>query len=94
MRLSGAGKVVLGAVVICVLLTLSLYLWSPWHQHTVQGRKTCAFLQFEQSSGLEAGAPVIPESPTSVLACPPAESVPVRGFERVRQHGFRAPPAI
>jgi len=94
MRLRSAGRIVLAWTIIGVLVSLSLYLWSPWHQHPVQGRKACAFLQVEQGNALEAGAIILPAPPSAVLACPAAENVLVRAFGPWPQHGWRAPPAI
>lgn len=94
MRASGAGRIVLGWTIIGVLVVLSLYLWSPWHQHTVQGRKACAFLQVEQGNGLEPGSIILPAPPAAILALPVAPSDPFRAFDLWPQHGWRAPPAV
>jgi len=94
MRFSGAGRIVLGWTVVGVVLALSLYLWSPWHKHTVQGKKACAFLQVEQSFGLEAGAAILPAPPAAILACLPVKSLLIRGFDRWHQYDWRAPPAV
>lgn len=80
--------------VICAILTLSLFLWSPWHQHPAQGRKACAFLQVENSNGVEAQFCFLFEPPAAVVGHSQDDGSPQTGFEYWRRPALRAPPAL
>ena len=83
-----------GMTVFLALLTVTLYLWSPYHRHTVQGRQTCPFLQFEQSSGLEASGHVSIAPPQVGYCHPPEEAeAPMASVSEWEQCSDRAPPA-
>jgi hypothetical protein len=90
-----AGKAIVAATLLFAVVTVRLYLYSPWHQHQLgpQGRQTCAFNTVEQSDGLEASSHI-------VVAPPPiehdrlaeAQTTIVAGWH-FRQRVSRAPPA-
>jgi hypothetical protein len=94
MHLTNRVQKATGAVVFCALLAISLYLWSPLHRHSVQGRQSCPFFQFEQSSGLEAFGHVSIEPP-QVLYChqPDEAETPTASVSAWEQCSDRAPPA-
>jgi hypothetical protein len=83
-----------GMTVFLALLSLTLYLWSPLHRHTVQGRQTCPFLQFEQNSGLEASGHVSIAPPQVGYCQQPEEAeAPMATVSAWEQCSDRAPPA-
>jgi hypothetical protein len=94
MHLTNWGRRVTAALVFCTLLSISLYLWSPLHRHTVQGRQACPFFQFEQSSGLEASGHVSIEPPQVLYYQQPEEAeAPMASVAAWEQCSDRAPPA-
>ena len=83
-----------GLLVLCAVLTINLYLWSPLHRHGVQGSQACPFLQVEQSSGLEAFGHISIEPPQVVYYRQPDEAkAPMASVSAWEQCSDRAPPA-
>jgi hypothetical protein len=89
-----AGKAMIAAALLLAIVSVRLYLYSPWHLHQIgpQGRQSCAFNTVEQSDGLEASGhivvvpPAIEHNPLSE-----AHTAAVAGWH-FRQKASRAPP--
>ena len=90
-----AGKAIVAATLLFAVVTVRLYLYSPWHVHQIgpQGRQSCAFNTVEQSYGVEASGhivvvpPAIEHNPLSE-----AHTAIVAGWH-FQQRASRAPPA-
>jgi hypothetical protein len=52
-----------GLFVLCAVLGLSIFLFSPWHRHARASSTPCPFSTFEHSAGEEVAGPEIPTTP-------------------------------
>ena len=90
-----AGKAIVAATLLFAVVTVRLYLYSPWHQHQLrpQGRQTCVFNTVEQSDGLEASSHIVVAPPAAEPGrLAEAQTTIVAGWH-FRQRVSRAPPA-
>ena len=78
---------------LVALLSVAVFVYSPWHQHSPNSNQVCSLSQYGFTSGLEAGAgvPLIP--PTRVARLHSAGELPQAGAELSTDSYGRAPPA-
>jgi hypothetical protein len=84
----------IGALLLCALIAIFLFIWSPWHRHDSFSGQVCSFSQFEHGAGLEPGSVVhfVPPSQLAVLITE-SETVSPLLWRSLDAPG-RAPPAI
>ena len=80
------------AAVLLALVSVQLYLYSPWHRHPAGQSQYCRFNPVEQSGGLEASwqAVLPPPSVLHAVVADPALVLPAAPGIEHRQS--RAPP--
>lgn len=61
------GKSAIAIMLLCALIALSGFIFSPWHRHNSAGRQACVFSPVEACWMLEAGFPVQVPPVLSVL---------------------------
>jgi hypothetical protein len=93
MRRMALRKAAIGGAVICAVLAVQLFLYSPWHRDPAQGRQYCRFFTVEHGSALEACGSVVIAPP--VVEQGRLHEEPPRADVRCypKQRACRAPPA-
>ena len=54
-----ARSLFLSLLLLCALVTITAYVYSPWHQHNRLSRAQCDFAQFENGSNLNGSESLI-----------------------------------
>ncbi len=80
------------AAVICVLVAVQLYLYSPFHRHP-QGRQHCSFNPVENGGGLEPGYTLAVAPPSLACCGETLETGRLAESRHIDQRPSRAPPA-
>jgi len=87
------GRVAIGGVIVCALLVVQLFLYSPFHRDPAQGRQYCNFFPVEHGNALQACGSIVIAPPTAEQARLPEEHSTVVCGCYPRQQASRAPPA-
>ena len=48
---------------LCAVLAIHIFIYSPWHRHDPMSRQMCSFAQFEQGSALKSSTHIAVEAP-------------------------------
>ncbi|MFB3776764.1 MAG: hypothetical protein ACE141_04110 [Bryobacteraceae bacterium] len=92
-RRSEVQRLVTGLALVCALLAVQLYLYSPWHHRPAQGRQYCSFFPLEQGNVLEVSGPIVFVPPISRHHVVEEKYIQGAAALPLLQQGSRAPPA-
>lgn len=59
-------KIAVSLTLVCVLIFISGFIYSPWHRHNPASRQACLFWPVEACSTLEAGPSIQLQPPLTV----------------------------
>jgi len=85
-------RVAAGVLVVCALVAVQLYIYSPWHRHP-QGRQYCCFNPVEHGNSLQPSSSVAIVQPALTCCDVAQETTPLAEGRHFQQRPSRAPPA-
>lgn len=87
--------IAIGALVLCSIVCLSVFLFSSWHKHTRASSSDCAFSAFEHGTYTDECGVALPPEPAAQCVWFLASGGP-GGHDQVvgAQDSVRAPPTV
>jgi hypothetical protein len=88
-------RILIDVFVLCSVLGLSVFLFSPWHKHPRFSSTPCVFSTFEHGACEDVSGHVAPISPPAqwVWLCVLPQPAPA-GLAASREAPVRAPPVL